>query len=99
VRGPHRADLGDRHLVVGQHLEQKRLELLVAPVDLVHQQHRRPVGLRDRLQQRALEQEGLAEDRRLALLHRRGGSLVESDAQQLLRIVPLVQGGRRVEPS
>jgi hypothetical protein len=33
------ADLGDGHLVVGQHLQQQRLEGFFALVDLVDQQH------------------------------------------------------------
>ena len=42
-----RPDLRDRHLEVGQELEQEGLELLVRPVDLVDEQHRgcaRPAG-------------------------------------------------------
>ena len=37
--GPHGAQLGHGHRVVGQHLEQERLELVVGPVDLVDEQH------------------------------------------------------------
>ena len=57
VRGQHhvrpmlgvdRAELRDRHLEVGQHFEQERLELLVGAIDLVDQQHRRLVLARDR---------------------------------------------------
>ena len=40
-RGRDRAELGDAHLVGREHLEQERLELVVGPVDLVDQQHRR----------------------------------------------------------
>ena len=47
-----RAQLGDRHLVVGQDLEQQRLGLDLDAVDLVDQQHDRLVGA-DRLEQRA----------------------------------------------
>src|SRR5215208_6968838 len=45
----------------GQHLEQKRLELIVGAVDLIDQQYgvRRPQGLQDR----TLEQEPLVEQR------------------------------------
>ena len=39
--GADGAELRDRHLVRRQHLEQERLELVVGPVDLVDQQHRR----------------------------------------------------------
>ena len=57
------AELRDRHLEIGQHLEQERLEGLVGAVELVDQQHRRAgrVGL-ERLQQRPLDQEALGED-------------------------------------
>ena len=52
------AELGNRHLVVGQHLEQVRLERLVGAIELVDQQHRRDAVVgRERLQQRALQQE------------------------------------------
>jgi hypothetical protein len=50
-----RADLRDRDLEVGEHLEQERLELLVGAVDLVDQQHDR-LAL-DRLEQRPADQE------------------------------------------
>ena len=39
--GAERAELGHGDLVVGQHLEQEGLELVVGPVDLVDQQDRR----------------------------------------------------------
>ena len=55
------AQLGDRDLEVGEQLEQHRLELLVGLVDLVDQQDDR-LGAGDRLHQRPLEQELLAED-------------------------------------
>ena len=67
VRRLDRADLGDRHLEVGEHLEQEGLELLVGAVDLVDQQHRRLAVLADGLEQRAPDQEGLGEDRRFLL--------------------------------
>ena len=35
------AEFGDRHLEVGQHLQQEGLERLVGAVELVDQQHRR----------------------------------------------------------
>ena len=38
VFGADRAELGDRHLEVGQDLEQERLEAVVGPIDLVDQQ-------------------------------------------------------------
>ena len=59
--GPERAQLGHRDRVLGQDLEQERLELVVGPVDLVDQQHRRrPVGVGDGPQQRPAHEEPLA---------------------------------------
>ena len=43
VPRPDRAELGDRDLPLRQHLEQERLERLVGAIDLVDEQHRRPV--------------------------------------------------------
>src|SRR5881398_708898 len=37
--GIDHAQLWDRDLILGQHLEEERLELLVRPVDLVDEQH------------------------------------------------------------
>src|SRR4051794_19934181 len=83
------AQLGDADLEVAEDLEQHRLELLVGLVDLVDQEHDR-LGLRDRLEQRAGEQELLAED---VVLHRlpAGVGGLGLDAQELLAVVPLVQ--------
>ena len=94
--GLDHAELGNRDLEVRQHLEQHRLELLVGLVDLVDQQHHRLLG-DDRLQQRAGEQELLAEDVVLDLLP---GRLLRLglDPQQLLAVVPLVEGLGLVEP-
>ena len=64
-----RAELGDRDLPFRQHLEQERLECLVGAIHFVDEQHGRPIP-RDRLEQRPLEQERLAEH--LALHARRG---------------------------
>ena len=94
---PDGADLGHRHLEVGEDLEQERLELLVAAVDLVDQQDRRPAFVRDGLQQRPLEQERLAEDLRLGVRLLAAVALLKADVQELARVVPLVEGGRGVE--
>ena len=59
--GRDRAQLGDRHLVVGEDLEQQRLGLDLDAVDLVDQQHDRVLGP-DGLEQRAGEQEVVGED-------------------------------------
>ena len=95
----HRAELRHAHLELRQHFEQMGLEGRVRPVDLVDQQHRRaaPVGLQ-RLQQRALDEEPLAEDvpgQRPAAATLRFG---HADGQHLRGVVPLVDGGRRVQP-
>ena len=87
--GRDRAELGDRHLVVGQDLEQQRLGLDLDAVDLVDQQHDRIVG-RDRLEQRSGEQELVGEDVVVDLAPR-VGRLVGLDAQELLLVVPLVE--------
>jgi hypothetical protein len=58
---PDRPDLRDRHLEVRKHLEQEGLELVVGPVDLVHQQHR-PLPGPGRLEQRPLHQELRSEE-------------------------------------
>ena len=68
--GLDRAQLGDRHLVVGEDLEQQGLGLDLDPVDLVDQQHDGIVGP-DGLEQRAGEQELVGEDVVLDLAPRR----------------------------
>ena len=94
------AELGDRDLEVGEHLEQQPLDLDVGLVDLVDEQHRRLVAA-DRGQQRTGEQELVGEDvvvrlgpRRASLVGLRYRSL---DAEQLLLVVPLVERARLVE--
>ena len=92
----HDAELGDRDLEVGEHLEQHRLELLVGLVDLVDQEHDRLLG-GDGVEERTGEHELLAEDVVLDLLPARVGGL-GLDPQQLLAVVPLVQRLGLVEP-
>jgi hypothetical protein len=97
--GANRAELRDRDLVLGQQFEQIALELLVGTVDLVDEQHRRsrprPI---DRLQQRPLDQEGLA-----VQLAPRGGAIQRSrglehaQLHELPCVVPLVDRVRDVE--
>ena len=97
--GPDRADLGDRHLEVGQEFEQIGLERLVGAVQFVDQQHRRAVDLRlQRLQQRPLDQEAVGEDRALDLAAILLGRLGEADLDHLARVIPLVDGRGDVEP-
>ncbi len=56
-----RAELGDAHLEVGQHLEQERLELGIRLVDLVDEQHARLLR-GDRAEERPREDEPVAEE-------------------------------------
>jgi hypothetical protein len=103
VRGQHdeglagrldRAELGNGDLEVREHLEQQALDLDVGLVGLVDEQNRR-LGLPDRGQQRAGEQELLGEDVVVGFFPRllTGGL----DAQQLLAVVPLIERARLVE--
>ncbi len=100
VRRLDRADLGDRHLPVREHLEHERLEFFVAAIRFVHQEHRRLRLLRDRLEQRPAQQEGLREDLVLSVDHRAivVSRFLELDVQELLLVVPLVERGGDVEP-
>jgi len=86
--------------MVAENLEEKGLELLVAAIDLVDEQHRRAIRTRDRAQQRTLEQERLTEDLRLTLARARGAPtrLLQLDVQELLRVVPFVERRGDVEP-
>ena len=54
LRGPHGAQLGDRHLVLGEDLEQQRLGLELDAVHLVDEQHD-GLGGPNGLEQRARE--------------------------------------------
>src|SRR5919199_3784317 len=60
TRADRLAELGDRHLEVGEDLEQEGLELVVGAVDLVDEQDDRPVVL-ERLEQRAPQEEAAGE--------------------------------------
>ncbi len=88
--GLDRAELGDRHLVVGEDLEQQRLGLDLDAVDLVDQEHHR-IGGGDRLEQRAGQQELVGEDVVVDLGPVAPVAAFGLDAQQLLLVVPLVQ--------
>ena len=91
--GADGAELGNRDLEVGEHLEEKCFELLVGPVDLVDQEHDGLVGV-DRLEQRPPDQELGPEQ--LVLGH--GSLLRRADVQQLAGVVPLVDRVRDIEP-
>ena len=91
-----RPELGDGDGRLGEQLEQERLELVVGPVDLVDQQHRRArPRVLDRLQQRPGDQVVGAEQ--VGLVDGRALRLGQPDRQQLARVVPLVErlGSRR----
>ena len=68
-------------------------ELLVGAIDLVDQQHRRlRAGRIDGLQQRPLDQEGLAvELAPRAVAVERVGRVEDAQLEQLARVVPLVR--------
>jgi hypothetical protein len=98
-----RPQLGDGDLEVAQEFQQEALELLVGAIDLVDQQHRRPLEARvDRLEQRPLEQELLGEDPLGAALVAVGAGRPigrpRLDLEELPRVVPLVDRLVDVEP-
>ncbi len=92
---------GNRDLELRQQLEQVALELLVGAIDLVDQQDRRPRPRRvDRLQQRPLDQEGVA----VQLAPGGGavqlaGRLEDAQLDELPRVVPLVTACVTSRPS
>ena len=92
VRGGDGAELGNRHLEVGEDLQQEGLEAVVGPIDLVDQQDRRAVAAGDGAQQRAFEQAVAAEDHLLDLFRFPALRSRDAEAQHLPLVVPLVQG-------
>ena len=96
VMRAHRADLGDRDREVGEHLEQERLELVVGAVELVDQEHRAG-ALANRLKQRPLDEELLAEELGGPPLRIGRAVLDRASVQQLAGVVPLVQRLARVD--
>ena len=112
VLGPERAELRHRHLELAQDLQQKGLELLLRPVDLVDQQDHR-LGGADRLQDRPGHDEVLGEEDVLVTPQNVDGvpevvdvgkelaDLVAQDlgVEQLLAVLPLVEGTRFVQPA
>ena len=97
MRRPDRAYLRDRHARVREQLEQERLEVVVGSVDLVDEQHRRSrAGVLERAQERAADEVVRPEE--LLLPERRVTRVGEPDAEELARIVPLVQRLGRVDP-
>ena len=98
VRRADRAELRDRHRGLGEQLEQERLEVVVGAVDLVDQQHRRPrpgvLAARAAAAARSGSRGPNRSSSDSALVVR----VRQPDAQQLARIVPLVQRLGRVDP-
>ena len=93
---PEGAELGDGDRVVGEDLEEERLELVVGAVHLVDEQHRRDgtVG-GDGAQKRSSDEELLGVE--LVLAGRLAACLLGSEVEQLAGVVPLVHGLRRVD--
>src|SRR5262245_53632741 len=105
VARSQRAELGHRHLEIGQHLQQERLEFGVGLVDLIDEQHARMV-VGDGAQQWPRQQEtlteedvvlapdaldGLAQGARLG--HHLADLLLQDlRVEQLLGVLPLVEG-------
>ena len=84
-------------LASAEQLEQERLEVVVGAVDLVDQQHRGPrAGMLERPQQRPPDQVVGAEQ--VLLAERRVARVGEPDAEQLARVVPLVERLGGVDP-
>jgi hypothetical protein len=93
------AELRDRHLEVGEHLEQQAFHLDVGLVDLVDEQDGGVVA-GDRVEQRPGEQELLGEDVVVGLLPGGAAVLVLPsclDPEQLLLVVPLIKRSRLVQ--
>jgi hypothetical protein len=92
------AEFGDRHLELGQQLQQIALDLFVRAIDLVDQEDGRPRarGI-DRLQQGTLEQEAFGVELCLGGAQRAGG-FEDAKLEELPRIVPLIRGLTEVEP-
>jgi hypothetical protein len=87
-------------LVLRENLEEQRLGLEFHPVHFVDEQHHR-IGRGNGFQQGAREQELFGEDVLFEVLPVFGASAVGTaglDTQQLLAIVPLVEGLGLVEP-
>src|SRR5690606_28758128 len=91
-------DLRDGDLEVREDLQQECLEFLVGAIDLVDQQYRRTLRVMlDRLQQGTLEQELVAEDVAADVFAVDAACLLQADLEHLAQVVPLVQGGMRVQ--
>ena len=95
--GAEHADLGNRDLPVGQHLEEVGLELVVGAVDLVDEQHGRYRRTRlDRAQQRPADEEAPLVEVGLEVVAgaavRLAADLGGAQVEQLAGVVPVVDG-------
>ncbi len=100
MRGFHRSHFRDRHLKVGEHFKEKRLERFIGAVELVDQQHGGAGGIGlQRLQQWPLDEKAFGEDIVLkALTIFRALGLAETDGDHLRGVIPFIDGGRDIEP-
>ena len=91
-------NFGHAHLKLGEHLQQIGLEGRIGPVDLVDQQNRRPEGIGlQRREQRPLDQEALAENVLGQGVAPGAAAFGQANREHLGGVVPLVDGGSRVE--
>ena len=94
------AELGNRHLVLGQHFEQVRLERLVGAIELVDQQHRRDAVLAATSacsSGRFSRKRGAKMSCASVVAVDAAGRLGEPDLDHLPRVVPFVDRRRDVE--
>ena len=98
--GADRAELGDRHLEVGEHFQQEGLEGLVGAIQLVDEQHGSPGGRGlQSAQQGALDEIALGQNvvfKPVAVGF--AGRFREADRHHLLGIIPLIDSRGDIEP-
>ena len=101
LTGGDRAQLGDRHLVVREDLQQQRLGLDLDAVDLVDEQNDGVLGS-NRLEEGPRQEEIVAEDILLDSVPvgalRFGLATGRLDAKQLFLVVPLIQSAGLIQP-
>jgi hypothetical protein len=97
VIGADGPELRDRDLELGEHLQEEGLEAVVRAVDLVDEEDGGG-GAREGLEERPLQQVLPREDRGLERFRGRAPPLRGLHAQELARVVPLVERGLDVDP-
>ena len=96
---PDRPDLRDRDLKIRKHLQKKRFELFVGPVDLVDQKNHGLPGVRlDGFEERAADEKLLAKNLLADLLAGGGADFGLLHPEDLFGIIPLVQRRGRIQP-